>query len=341
MGKIELINVDDLFEGMVLGEDIFGKFDLLVLSRGKVLNQQNISVLKNQGLDYVYIELNPSAEAEFEALYEELVNELNEVFLGSGKMSQSALETIQCTLTDLMGTIAKSNNLLMELKRLKVKDLYTVKHSINVSLLSGLMGLWLQLSDEDVLELMLAGALHDVGKSYVSQDILNTPGQLSSKEFEEVKKHTVYGYKKLSKSEGIPETVKRVALEHHERLDGSGYPASKKVDELHFFTMIVTIADIFDASTTNKVYGSRMHPLTALRELEQNQQLGKIDSTLFKLFSNNIYKLFVGCTIELSNGMIGEIAFFHRLSPNRPIIRVEGKLMNLAHHPSVAIQDIY
>jgi len=339
--KTELIGVDDLFEGMILGEDILGKYDLLILNRGKVLTGQNISVLKNQGLDFVYVEI-PTQEEVFNEKYNELEEELRELFYSStGQFTKTAKLKIQSTLNSMLDTLPQKTNMLMELKRLKMKDVYSVRHSINVALISGLMGTWLQLSSEDIEELMLAGAMHDIGKVFVSQDILSIPGKLSEAQFEEVQKHTLYGYKKLSKSEGIPESICRVALEHHEKLDGSGYPAGLTEENLHFFTKIVTIADIFDASTATKVYGSRIQPLQSLKELEQFMNQNKIDSTLFKLFINNIYKLFVGCTVILDNGVQGEIAFFHKLNPNRPIIRANGRLMNLAHHPTVQIQDIY
>ncbi len=340
MNKIELIGVDDLFEGMILGEDIQGKYDLLILSKGKVLSEQNISVLKNQGLDYVYIEV-PSKEDAFKSSYSELENELKEVFSTNGQLSRTAKEKIQGTLNNLLEALPQRTNMLMELKRLKMKDEYSVRHSLNVALLSGLMGVWLQIPDEDVQELMLSGAMHDIGKVFVSQDILSIPGKLNRAQFEEVQKHTSYGYKKLSHVDGLPESIARVALEHHERLDGSGYPGKHTEEKLHFYTKIVMIVDIFDASTANKVYGSRIQPLQAIRELEHLKNQMKIDSTLFNVFIRNIYKLFVGCNVVLENGVEGEIAFFHKLSPDRPIIRTGGKLMNLAHHPTIAIKDIY
>jgi len=341
MGKPLLIEIENLSEGMVLGEDVYGKFDLLVLKKGKKLSQQNISVLENQGLDFVYIEVATVDDNWIKEQYTEFQHTLHDVFQNSGQLNKTAKEKIESTLQNLIATIPQKSFMLMELKRLNLKDEYSARHCLNVALMAGMMGTWLQFSEDDIQVLMLAGALHDIGKAFIPMEILKIPGKLTQEQFEEVKNHSLYGYKKLSKVEGLPEAVVTVALEHHERLDGSGYPGGKEEDKIHFFSKIIAIVDIFDACTTKKVYGSRIHPLDALKELEENKNAGKIDSVLFKVFYSNIYKLFVGCTIKLDNGLIGNIAFFHKLSPNRPIIRVDGKLMNLAHHPNIEIVDIF
>ncbi len=341
MNKTELFGVNDLVEGMILGEDIYGKYDLLVLSRGKVLTQQNISVIKSQGLDYIYVSVSSEEDLIIEQAYDVLLDEIKEIYEGSSTITKELKERMGNNLHQLLGSLLDNSYMLMELKRLKVKDIYTAKHSLNVALLSGLMGVWLELSDEDVEELMLAGALHDIGKTFVSVDILNKPGMLSELQFKEIQNHTSYGYKKLNVIPDIPESVKRVALEHHERVDGSGYPAMKTSENMHFFSKIVSIADVFDASTTNKIYGERIHPLNAIQELRILKNEGKIDSTLFTYFINNIYKTFVGCNIELSDGSKGQVAFFHKLNPERPIMRVNGRLLNLAHRPDLKIVDIY
>lgn len=341
MGKPLLVDVTNLSEGMVLGEDVYGKFDLLVLKKGKVLSAQNISVLTNQGLDLVYIEQNTLDENWIKNQYTEFQVILQDVFENSGHLNINAKNKMEKILDNLISTIPQKAFMLMELKRIQIKDAYSAQHCLNVALMAGMIGMWMQFSEEDIQELTLAGALHDIGKAFIPMEILQIPGKLTDAQFEEVKNHSLYGYKKLSKVQGLPESVVTVALEHHERLDGSGYPGGKEEDKIHFFSKIVAIADIFDACTTKKVYGSRIHPLEALRELEINKNEGKIDPVLFKVFLNNIYKMFVGCTIKLDNGLVGTIAFFHKLSPDRPIIRVNGKLMNLSHHPNIEIVDIF
>src|SRR5690606_1819289 len=110
------------------------------------------------------------------------------------------------------------------------------------------------LSDKEVEALGVGALLHDIGKIFIPPSILNKPSHLTDEEFEIVKAHTEYGYDLLRKQHQFPMVVAHCAYQHHERIDGSGYPRGLKNYEIHKFGKIIGVADVFDAMTSNRVY---------------------------------------------------------------------------------------
>lgn len=126
-------------------------------------------------------------------------------------------------------------------------------HSLNVAMISRMIGRWLHMDSHDLDVLMLAGLLHDIGKLLIPEEILNKPGKLTDEEFQEIKKHPRYGYDIL-KNQNIDSRIKKAALMHHERCDGSGYPSGLTEDTIDSFAQIIAIADVYDAMTAARSY---------------------------------------------------------------------------------------
>src|SRR5690625_7353760 len=125
--------------------------------------------------------------------------------------------------------------------------------------------------------------LHDVGKMLVPEEILNKPGQLTEEEFQEMKNHTLYGYEILKDTVGVNHRQALVALQHHERMDGSGYPLQLKRDEIDLFSRIVAVADVFHAMSSNRVYQERSPLYEVLAEMER-EVIAKLDPEITYLF---------------------------------------------------------
>jgi len=152
------------------------------------------------------------------------------------------------------------------IEALEISDPYTKGHSERVGSLSVALGLELGLSTRELEILKDAGTLHDIGKIGVSKEVLNKPGSLTAIEFDEVKRHVLYGYnilKPLEQSELLD-----ITLLHHERLDGKGYPYG--TTELPLLVRVAQIADVWDALTSDRPYRSAM-PLAKARELMGGQ----------------------------------------------------------------------
>lgn len=149
------------------------------------------------------------------------------------------------------------------LSQLRAHNQYTFRHAINVARISGLIGRWLGYTGEILKDLILAGLLHDIGKILILSEILDKPGTLTTKEMDVVKKHSAHGYDLVKGLKITSDKVNISILQHHERLDGSGYPFGLSKDKISVFARIIAIADVYDAMTSERVYRKKMPPFVA------------------------------------------------------------------------------
>lgn len=150
---------------------------------------------------------------------------------------------------------------------LKQNHPHTYLHSINVANYSVSLGERLNLNKSDLEKLKLIGLLHDIGKLNIPNDILKKPGKLTDEEFEVIKSHPIYSVKLLKRAGFTDEEVLRSIKAHHERIDGTGYPRSLKGNQIPLFAKIVSIADSFEAMTSDRCYRSRQDLDYAREEL--------------------------------------------------------------------------
>lgn len=140
-------------------------------------------------------------------------------------------------------------------------DKETLAHSRRVVKLSYLLGRAAKLTEEDMRNLSLGAMFHDIGKKFIPKEILGKRAKLTDEEFNEIKKHPILGYEFMRDNGEFPESALAIISDHHEKLDGSGYPANKVDKELSKLTKIVTICDIYDAVISDRVYRKGMDPI--------------------------------------------------------------------------------
>lgn len=155
---------------------------------------------------------------------------------------------------ELVDSIFKNPDAMVYLSRIREKDTYLMEHSLNVGMLLANFGRYLKLSRQTIKELLIGGLLHDIGKTMIPDEVLHKPGRLTPEEFGIMKSHVAYSMQILDKSEGITKTMRVVAANHHERLDGLGYPKGLKGLELCLTSRMATIVDVYDALTADRCY---------------------------------------------------------------------------------------
>ncbi len=199
------------------------------------------------------------------------------------------------------------------------------RHSTNVSVLNGIFGKWLYLKEYQVRDLILAGLLHDIGKTKIPDSILNAPRKLTSEEFEIVKMHSSYSYDLLEKEK--PEFNQNVlsgVLHHHEKLDGTGYPDALSGNEIDIFARITAITDVYDALISKRVYKNEFNPFDVCNILLTEFSTA-LDETLVKLFIQNISATLVGSNALMNNDTIAVIKRVLPFDIKYPIIEQDGK----------------
>lgn len=198
-------------------------------------------------------------------------------------------------------------------------DDYIFRHSASVGVLAGLIGKWLGKSGGDLRELILAGFLHDVGKAQIPQRILNKPGQLDESEREVVRQHPSRGFDVLQSPLRPSQAVLSVVLQHHERIDGSGYPGGLSGEQIAPAARIVAIADIYDAMISDRSYRPAETPFRAVEEIHR-QMFGKLDPKLCNIFISKARKSFIGMGVRLSDGSEATVVAMDQSSPATPVV---------------------
>lgn len=204
-------------------------------------------------------------------------------------------------------------------------DEYLCTHSVNVGMLSGLIGMWVGYSEDERKRLILAGLLHDIGKTRIDDKIINAPKRLSAEEFAEIKKHPLFSYDIMKNSGMEDEDVLNAILGHHEKGNGTGYPFGLNFDQISQFAKIISIADIYDAMVAKRVYKDAKSPFVVLDEFYKNK-FSDLDIRLVDVFLERMASEMIGKKAVLSDGRIAEIVFVEKTNFLYPVVSCNGKI---------------
>ncbi len=350
-----IVTVSQLKFGDRLNEDVVTKLGSVLFQKGKTVQQKELDILSAFLISSVSIEPRQGDEVETEEMvrpddeplqglmllykeYEKTFQLLRKVFTTATAGGTLPILDIRNTTESLFRVIDHYNILTFTPKNVNVRE-YILHNSILVAMTSYLLAKWHGFPQKDLIPIALAGLFHDIGNIRVDSAILEKPGRLQLHELEEIKRHTVYGYQILKGVAAINEGVKLVALQHHERLDGSGYPLALNGDKIHPYSKVVSIADIFHAMTSNRQHRKAESAYLVLEQLYK-ESFGKLDPTMVQTFINKLTALHNGTLVRLSDNRIGEIVFTDRSNPTRPMVNVNGAIINLVTNGSLHIKEV-
>ena len=262
--------------------------------------------------------------------------ELHEIASTSKKVD---VDELMDTTSDILNLASNSLQVFDILHNLRHYDDSTYAHSLNVSIICNVFGKWLKYSQEDLKLLTVAGLLHDIGKLSIDPKIIKKPGKLTDEEFNMIKQHPVLGFN-LLKKKGVDSRILSAALMHHKKCDGSGYPNLPPSVPLTDFAKIVTIADIYEAMTANRVYRQGLCPFDVIKML-QDGGFQLYEPKFLMIFLNGIVQSYLNHYVQLSNGQVGIIKYINQFSPPDPMIQLEsGKIIDLSKDKSVRIIEL-
>lgn len=218
------------------------------------------------------------------------------------------------------------------------EDELTHAHCLNSALIAGVFADWLSLNQVKRTELIECGFLYDIGKLKLPNDILWKPGKLTELEFRQIKTHTMIGYY-LLEHEPISECIKRCALMHHERCDGSGYPSKLKGNQIDIYAKYMSIIDAYEAMTSPRSYRESLTPLQVIARFEDDAF--KYDNELLRPILKRLADSQIGLTVRLNNDTKWEVFIISPAKLSRPILKNGDELLNLHEHPELEIIALY
>jgi HD-GYP domain-containing protein (c-di-GMP phosphodiesterase class II) len=233
----------------------------------------------------------------------------------------------------------KDYSVISFLPRLLNDHDYMYHNAILCSLSSYKLAEWSGLPKKDWMQVAFAGLFHDIGNIKVDPSILLKPERLTMDEIKEMREHTKMGHQLLKSVAGINEGVRLAALQHHEKVDGTGYPLGIDSNKIHMYSKIVGVVDIFHAMTLNKVYRKGQSPYLVLEQI-LSESFGKLDPRLVQTFIKKVTEFNNGVMVRLSNDKIGEIVFSNHNEPTRPMVSVANDIVNLGQQRHLYIVEI-
>lgn len=339
--------IKKLKQGMIIAQSIYNRAGGSYLVKGQPVAESYIRQLQKIGIPTVTV---TSTDTNFrvpppEDIVQEStrINAIEKVYdtynsvEESGSLDATSLQDVSEQI--IFDVINRKEN-LVQLTDIRLHDTYTFAHSVNVAILSAMLGLLCHFPKRDLMVLTLGALLHDLGKINVTTDILTKKARLLPDEFEMIKGHPLAGADRIkSMAASLPSapTLALIAAQHHEHVDGGGYPNGLTGDKLHRYSKIVAIADVYDALTSERPYKKAYTPHIAYN-IMMNVNKGQFDTNLLKLFFNNVSIYPVGTILRTiyGYGIVSDCQFGHTERPtiivfaDHTLQRLEPKTIDLS-----------
>lgn len=364
---MHLVPVRQIAAGMRLGRSILLPDGRMFLSKGAQLRESYIMPLLEQGIISIYVvnELAPDVMASDvvsdqarQGLTEELRTVLRQIQpsvieaarRSAGRFAAGLnLEKLRPAVDKIMDELLLNRHVVVNLKDLRCADDYTLGHSVNVCVLSTLLGVVAGLAPGELKDLSMGALLHDIGKTLTPPAILGKPGRLTPDEAVIMNRHTTDGWNILKEQREVTYRAAIIALQHHERWAGGGYPQGLKGEQIYRYSRICAVADCFDAMTSDRSYRPGMTPERAL-ELMKTEMAHFFEPELVGKFADCVAPYPVGSLVVISGGVkavVVDVVQGKTYRPRvRPVLDAAGKALpgdveiDLSERPEMEILEM-
>lgn len=310
--------------GMRIDQSIEDRLGRVLVAKGSLLDEYVIDSMLKLGIMSVYIsegepEEQPKEEptcplaqrniAQYRTEDKSKVSLSNSVrkrvsegiqYIYNNTESQHFSDTTDTITNDLMSAIENNDAVAIDIGALKTSDEYTFKHSVDVATIAMVLAKQQGFSKKQIYEIGVAGLLHDIGKTKVPLEILNKPGKLDDQEFAIMKQHSVFGYKMIKDRSEYNNAISIGILQHHEKINGKGYPMGVANEQITKYAKILSVADIYDALVTERPYKKAFSQRAAIELIMTMTE--ELDMVAMQSFLDSIILYPVDSIVELSNG---------------------------------------
>lgn len=249
------------------------------------------------------------------------------------------IQTIREFFIPLLEKFLKYPNKLLMLQNFVERNDYIYHHCVSVGLITGYIAHKMNMKKGDCYQIALAGCLCDAGMAKMNRKIyLNK--EISEKDYAEIKRHPVISYKMVKDTPSLSNSAKMGILQHHERLDGSGYPMGEK-ENIHPYAKMIAVADVYHALISARSYKDKVSPFKAI-EMMMYDMVGKFDLSILQSFMSYIAQYSIHSHVLLSNGNVAKILFIDPKNLTRPIIKLvkNDEVISLENHKDLFIEEI-
>lgn len=358
------VRVSESLIGNRITTPIFSEQGNLLLKEGVLIDKNVLFKLEMHDIEFISVldelidDIKPVSIID-ETKYEKAVSDIKSVFetlmeqehIGiKDSIPPEHLELVKKIINELMIALENAEDILYAINDLLHTDEYTYIHSVHVTILSIITSKALNYEYDDIKHIALGALLHDIGKVRVDVNLILSPGKLNKQERKNVERHSQLGYELLEELDDLSFTTKQIIRLHHEKIDGSGYPLGLKGIEIPEYVRIVTVCDMYDAMTTDRVYRKKMPAYKAL-DILMAEAIYKIDAKIYSVLMKNIAIYPIGAGVILSDGSIGMVTGYRNVNPVRPKVRIlKSKIgskhlvldeINLEENQILFIEDVW
>ncbi len=351
--QVQKYKLSQLQAGMIVAELMTSEDGKSILGQGTVLTDSLIRLLQQWGVENVAVQV-PGLDnhivdatlpwsfdrAVFNAYYKDTVDLVKTAFNSISLFREVPVARMQELANQKIDPLVDAPGVMNHLLMIRHTHDYTFEHSVNVAILSGVIGKWMGITGQELRDLIFAGLMHDIGKSQIPVEILNKPGKLLPHEMDVMKMHTNKGYYLLRELPQVPPVVLWAVLQHHERMDGSGYPLRLKGENIHNFARIISVADIYDAMTSDRVYRRRTTPYHVIDDLFE-KMFNLLDPVVCSTFLYHVKDFMAGNIVLLSDGRQAKIVHPGSYPTGLPLVETaDGQFVNLEIKREVKIYGL-
>lgn len=358
--KVE-VHPSQLVPQSVITHDVFSKTNHPIIAKDTVVDDIHICILKQFLIDKVEVApklangapfhpkekqqvAKPKKKKKADPLpivkhYQQVVEAYKKMFEHWQSGAPVQIYQVRELMVPLLERVETFGSAILELHRYSSKHDYFYHHSVAISLLAGCIAKRLRYTNEWV-QVGIAAFLAESGMAKISRPIFYKKGLLTEAEFQEIKKHPTYSYRYVEKTPTLTKGAKLAILQHHERLDGTGYPLGVKGDRIHPFAKIIAVCDTYHAMTAARYYRDQQSPFKVMEQMEQ-EVYQKFDYKILYALLHILTDLSLGTKVKLSDQTIAEIVYTEKKHPTRPIVRLEsGEMISLKEKKSLYIDAI-
>ena len=327
-------------------QDIVNESGVLLVAKDTILTEKHVEKLRRISFKIVSnVHVSNFTTVINNAKGRELVKKTEEELQLIEKFvrqdNKIPLDDIEDKVLPTIMEATKKRNVYQLFSDLSATNDFRYKQSIGVATLSTILGKWLRLKKEDLSILTLAASLYDIGSTKIPSTILHKKDRLEFNEYEILKQHTFLGYELIKDTKDLDPRVALVALQHHEREDGSGYPSKLQGNQIHPFSKIVSIVDVYIAMMSDRPHRPAYSFIEVIEHLYQSILKGKFDSYVGMTFLKGMMSAQTGSEVILTDDRKGKILLVNQNYPARPFIFLDdGEFIDLSRGTSVQIKEI-